>query len=65
MPFSPGDHLGPYEILEPIGKGGMGTVWEAVHMHLHKAVAVKVLSPRLLKRPEVIARFYALHALEG
>jgi serine/threonine protein kinase len=36
----------------------MGTVWEAVHKHLHKAVAIKALSPRLLKRPEVVARFY-------
>ena len=56
--FEGGARIGPYRLVRKLGQGGMGTVWEAVHMHLHKVVAVKVLSPRLLKRPEVIARFY-------
>src|SRR5580700_2115467 len=43
MPLQPGEQLGPYEILSPIGKGGMGEVYRARDTRLHREVAVKVL----------------------
>ena len=43
MPLSPGDRLGPYEILAPIGEGGMGEVWKARDTRLDRMVAVKRL----------------------
>ncbi|MBZ5678010.1 MAG: protein kinase [Acidobacteriia bacterium] len=43
MPLSAGDKLGPYEIIAPIGAGGMGEVYKARDMRLHRDVAVKVL----------------------
>src|SRR5579862_3593500 len=43
MPLSAGDKLGPYEVLAPIGKGGMGEVYRARDTRLHRDVAVKVL----------------------
>src|SRR5580704_13662821 len=43
MPLSIGDKLGPYEVLAPVGKGGMGEVYRARDTRLHRDVAVKVL----------------------
>jgi eukaryotic-like serine/threonine-protein kinase len=43
MPLSAGDKLGPYEILAPIGKGGMGEVYKARDTRLHRDIAIKVL----------------------
>ena len=42
MPLSPGDKLGPYEIVAPIGKGGMGEVWKARDPRVGRDVAIKV-----------------------
>ena len=42
MPLSPGDKLGPYEILDAIGKGGMGEVYRAHDERLRRDVAIKV-----------------------
>ena len=46
MPLSAHTHLGPYEILAPIGAGGMGEVYKARDTRLDRIVAIKVLSGR-------------------
>jgi serine/threonine protein kinase len=46
-----------YKLLEPIGKGGMGSVFKAEHRVMHRTVAVKVIHPRLLANPEAVERF--------
>jgi eukaryotic-like serine/threonine-protein kinase len=47
MSLAKGEKLGPYEIVEPIGKGGMGEVYRAHDSRLSRDVAVKVSSERL------------------
>ncbi len=57
MTLSAGTRLGPYEIVAPIGAGGMGEVYKAKDTRLERTVAVKVLPQHLSAAPEVRARF--------
>ncbi len=57
MTLQLGTLLGPYEILAPLGAGGMGEVWKAKDTRLDRFVAVKVLPEHLAKHPESLARF--------
>ena len=57
MPISPGTRLGPYEVLAPIGAGGMGEIHRARDVRLGREVAVKVLPQGLASDPERLARF--------
>src|SRR5438477_12098412 len=59
MPLSVGEKLGPYEILAPIGAGGMGEVYRATDTRLHREVAVKVSAERFSERFEREARAIA------
>lgn len=52
-----GDKLGPYEILSPLGAGGMGEVYRATDSTLDREVAIKVLPDLFARDPERIQRF--------
>src|SRR3954466_4835280 len=55
--LTPGNKLGPYEILAPLGAGGMGEVYRAKDTRLERTVAVKVLPSHLSSNPDLRARF--------
>jgi Tol biopolymer transport system component/predicted Ser/Thr protein kinase len=57
MPLSVGDKLGPYEILAPLGAGGMGEVYRAKDTRLKREVAVKVLPETFARDDGRVARF--------
>ncbi|MFQ5671365.1 MAG: serine/threonine-protein kinase [Acidobacteriota bacterium] len=57
MALGPGKHLGPYEIVAPIGAGGMGEVYRARDIRLDRTVAVKVLPSHLSQNAEMRQRF--------
>ncbi|MFN7964064.1 MAG: protein kinase [Acidobacteriota bacterium] len=57
MSLSAGGRLGPYEIVAPLGAGGMGEVWKAKDTRLDRFVAIKVLPAQLAKDAELLARF--------
>src|SRR5450432_1757966 len=52
MPLQPGERLGPYEILSPIGAGGMGEVYRAMDTRLNREVAIKVSAAQFSERFE-------------
>jgi serine/threonine protein kinase/Tol biopolymer transport system component len=57
MALPPGTRLGPYEILGPLGAGGMGEVYRARDQRLGRDVAVKALPDAFAKDPDRISRF--------
>ena len=57
MRLTAGDRLGSYEIIAPLGAGGMGEVFRARDMRLGREVAVKILPEALSDDPHALARF--------
>ncbi len=57
MPLEPNRKLGPYEIVDPLGAGGMGEVYRARDTRLEREVAIKVLPAALSESERVRARF--------
>jgi serine/threonine-protein kinase len=55
--FEPGARVGPYEIIAPLGAGGMGEVFRARDTRLGREVAIKVLPRLLAANPERLSRF--------
>src|ERR1700751_4801763 len=56
MPLTSGTKFGPYEILSPLGAGGMGEVYRANDTRLNRAVAIKILASHLSSQPELKQR---------
>src|ERR1700746_3150143 len=57
MALPAGTKLGPYEIVSPLGAGGMGEVYRARDTRLGREVAIKVLPQHLSSNPDLKARF--------
>jgi serine/threonine protein kinase/Tol biopolymer transport system component len=57
MIVAPGTRLGPYEVLAPLGAGGMGEVWRARDTRLDRSVAIKILPDGFAQNEQFRARF--------
>ena len=57
MPFIIGENVGPYRLVEKLGKGGMATVFKAYHPSLDRYVAIKALHPAFMEHPGFLDRF--------
>src|SRR5438477_8736985 len=57
MAIKPGQSLGPYRIIEQIGKGGMATVYRGTQPSLSRQVAIKVLPDFFAEDPALLERF--------
>lgn len=57
MMFREGEQVGPYTIIEQLGRGGMATVFKAYHANLDRYVALKVLHPAFMEDANFLARF--------
>src|ERR671936_711042 len=58
MPLGPGSELGPYQIVEQLGRGGMATVFKAYQPALERHVAIKVLPDFYAADPDFKGRFH-------
>ena len=57
MTLTSGTRLGAYEVIAPLGAGGMGAIYRARDPRLDREVAIKVLSTELAKDPVALTRF--------
>src|SRR5262245_31043181 len=57
MTLDPGARLGPYEVVTPLGAGGMGEVYRARDTRLDRTVAIKILPAALAGDPQLRERF--------
>src|SRR5882757_9238380 len=57
MSLSSGTRLGPYEVVAPLGAGGMGEVYRATDTRLKRQVALKILPADTAADPDRLARF--------
>jgi eukaryotic-like serine/threonine-protein kinase len=57
MSLAPGTSIGPYEVVSPIGAGGMGEVYRATDKNLGRTVAIKILPDEFSRDSERLARF--------
>src|SRR5512142_1306437 len=57
MTLAPGTRLGSYEVVAPLGAGGMGEVWKARDTRLDRSVAIKVLPAEFAQNAQLRLRF--------
>jgi len=57
MSLDNGQIVGSYRVLKQLGKGGVGSVYLAIHQHIHRQVALKVLNAEYANNPDVVSRF--------
>src|SRR4030081_1275764 len=57
MIVAAGTRLGPYEIVAPLGAGGMGEVWRGRDTRLDRSVAIKILPAEFAENPQFKLRF--------
>ena len=57
MPLASGTKLGPYEIVAPVGAGGMGEVYRGIDKRLDRTVAIKILPTQFAEKPAALERF--------
>ena len=57
MPFTVGETIGQYKLIEEIGSGGMATVYKAYHPSLDRYVAIKAIQAAFVEDKDFLARF--------